>query len=108
MFVGVSHIVPHKDTREWGNNASEFDPFRTSPSVAAAYTNQYLHTTFSHGVHACPGKHIALMNIKLTLIVMFGKYDLSVPTGFKIPPIDFERATLAQRKGKCCLRMAPK
>ena len=61
------------------------------------YDDEYKFTTFSHGVHKCPGQQVALVLLQCTMAILLQKYDITLPK--TIPPLSFERATLAQRDG---------
>ena len=89
--VGFSHIVPNINPDNWPS-ASEFS-FGHSESL---YQDEYRFTTFSHGVHKCPGQQLALVLLQCTLASLLTSYDVSLPEA--IPPLSFERATLAQRE----------
>lgn len=111
------------DPTTWGDRPLEFDTQRDP----ALYDNDYAFTTFSHGVHRCPGQSYALAMMVCTLVQLLtgicignvdgeyietsdtselspstssssGKFNLQL--GIKdLPRVSFERATLAQRDG---------
>ena len=94
--VGFAHITSSLDTSIWGEEASVFDSdlCRYSDEL---YSDDYKFTTFSHGVHKCPGRELAMIHLKITVALLLTEYDVKLPD--KISPLDFERATLAQREG---------
>jgi cytochrome P450 len=90
--IALSHIAQSLDESSW-KNATQFD---TSLHEDALYQDPYKFTTFSHGIHKCPGRVLATSNMMITLAVLLAKYDVTVSN---LPPVSFERATLAQRDG---------
>lgn len=118
MYVGASHIIPHKNkiyesywnkTHEketnYDVNLSVFDPDR--PDLIEKCRDDLFFTTFSHGVHKCPGSHIAILLIKTYISALLLNFDININENSRteIPRLNFERATLAQRKGKCILEL---
>eukprot|EP00040_Diaphanoeca_grandis_P005021 m.31018 g.31018 ORF g.31018 m.31018 type:complete len:516 (+) comp16384_c0_seq1:67-1614(+) len=94
-YIGVSHILPHMNEDVF-ENWQTFDPSRFEREFT-----DYEFTTFSHGIHRCPGKRLASLLMKTIGVRILSKYDLK-PVG-AIPPLSFERATLAQRSGECLI-----
>ena len=94
--VGFAHITSSLDTSIWGENAAVFDSELRRYSEES-YTDDYKFSTFSHGVHKCPGREMAMIHLKITVALLLTEYEVRLPE--KIPPLDFERATLAQREG---------
>ena len=97
--IGLAHITQSLDESSW-KNATQFD---TSLHEDALYKDPYKFTAFSHGIHKCPGQVLATSNMIITLTVLMAKYD--VVTASSIPPVSFERATLAQREGPVSVSM---
>lgn len=119
--IGLAHIASSLDTRIWGPNAKRFDTTSTTISSTkndknnntnkkeeSLYDDEYKFTTFSHGVHKCPGQQIALVLLQCTMSILLHKYDIVVPSKKDIPSISFERATLAQRDGPVNVTMKRK
>jgi cytochrome P450 len=90
--ISLSHIAQSLDQSAW-KNATQFD---TTLHEDALYQDPYKFTTFSHGIHKCPGQVLAISDMMITLTVLMAKYDVTVSS---LPPVSFERATLAQREG---------
>eukprot|EP00971_Amphidinium_carterae_P085595 1693801-Amphidinium_carterae.1 len=57
---------------------------------------------FSLGVHKCPGRVYAYHLMQTIISELLASYSLELCG--HLPPFDFEKATLAQRLGKCRLR----
>ncbi len=91
-YVAVSHILPHLDPEVFEDPAA-FEPARF---VARRY-DEFQLTTFSHGRHKCPGERLAVMLIRGAVAAALRQFDVAAPA--PIPPLSFERATLAQRRG---------
>lgn len=114
--IAVTHVAPNVHAGLWGADAAEYNPLRAqwrAPPADArlafadtgAAVDEYSFTTFSHGVHKCPGERFALtaMECMLALLVAGPERVEPVPP---VPPLCFERATLAQRAGPARVRLA--
>ena len=99
-FVAASHIAPHFDPEAFGR-PDAFDPDRFA-AEAGGRPGEYVLTTFSNGLHRCPGQRLAVASIAVALTTILGQYSLELPS--PLPPLCFERATLAQRKGPVLVR----
>ena len=103
--IALTHIAVHRSHRLWGDDSScrQAGACSAAPDVFApqrsqwnASPDQYTHTTFSHGVHHCPGEGLALLIIQCVLAeVLAGTWECSVHG--LMPALSWERATLAQR-----------
>jgi len=93
--VAFAHITSSLDSSMWGKTARVFDS-DLSLYPDESYLDDYKFTTFSHGVHKCPGRELAMIHLKITVALLLKEYDVELPD--HIPPLDFERATLAQRE----------
>ncbi len=139
-YVAVSHITPHLQA-SWDCSisapnssprnitASQFYPERFLSSFVTENqspypSDDYIFTTFSHGVHKCPGNRIAYIIMRLLLEGLLRDYDV-LPCGneascvnhgnhdaseksvclYNIPDVSFERATLAQRRSPVYLTL---
>ena len=100
--VGFAHITSSLDTSIWGENASGYDSDLNRYSDEC-YFDDYKFTTFSHGVHKCPGRELAMIHLKITVALLLTKYKVELPE--TISPLDFERATLAQREGPVMVKI---
>jgi hypothetical protein len=95
--IGLSHITANLDETIW-NQPHQFETGRDD----ALYEDEFSFTTFSQGIHRCPGQSYALAMMVCTLIQLLTAYDVKLlHTGEKdlLPAVSFERATLAQRAG---------
>lgn len=95
--IAVTHIVPNTDPNVWGPDALKFNPDRwenVRPSVGNSLA------TFSQGLHMCPGRHHALAMVHAAVAVFLHEFDRGrLQLAAPVPPLCFERATLAQRAG---------
>jgi cytochrome P450 len=106
--IALSHISANLDERVWGKNASDFDTSRfQKDNNKDLYQDEYAFTTFSHGIHKCPGQSLALALMQCTLSVLLAKYNVKLETTDP-QQVSFERATLAQREGPCAVLLTPK
>lgn len=92
--IALTHITPSLNPQLWGSEASKFDLHAHS---VLSYQDEYRFTTFSHGVHKCPGQQLAVVILQCTVALLLENYNITLPP--RIPPLSFERATLAQREG---------
>ena len=96
--VSFSHIVPNLNPTVWGAQAKQVNISIPQQSESTSqYADEYKFTTFSHGVHKCPGQHLAMILLQASLSVLLVDYEVRFSS--MIPPLCFERATLAQRSG---------
>ena len=92
-YVGLTHLVPNLDANNWGHDSDSIRLFR---KPFDDYNDEYKFTTFSHGVHKCPGQTLAVYLMQAIVSIMTHDYRVSIPD--TIPDLSFEKATLAQRK----------
>jgi cytochrome P450 len=112
--IALTHVAVHRSPRLWGSgsgkpdsavpcsaSADEFAPNRRQWSAAP---DHYTHTTFSHGVHRCPGEGLALLIIQCVLAeVLAGAWHCSLVG--EMPGLSWERATLAQRSAPVAMQV---
>lgn len=101
--VAIAHHIMHMEPSVWGTNATEFSIERPEwnytnppPTELCIPVDPYKFTTFSNGLHQCPGAKIALAMMEMTLALLL-VYDAQLVGS--LAPLCFERATLAQRQG---------
>ena len=115
--IALTHIAVHRSSRLWGGDCSSKasgsacapapDAFAPNRSQWDANPDQYTHTTFSHGIHRCPGEGLALLIIQCTLVeLLAGSWHCSVEA--PVPALSWERATLAQRSSPVTMRVRPR
>ena len=104
--VAISHIVPNLDKHAnmWGDDAETYNPSRSEWTNEDSYPDDYKFSTFSQGLHKCPGQQIALYIMQINVAILCGLYDIEFVG--QVPPVSFERATLAQRDGNVCVRVS--
>ena len=97
--VAIAHNSTHSDVSVWGSNASEFRLDRPEWTLQSADMSSpvepYKLTTFSQGVHKCPGEKFAMAVMEMMLALLL----LRDSQLHRTPELSFERATLAQRAG---------
>jgi cytochrome P450 len=97
--VASAHWLVTTDARHFPA-PEQFDPDRFASSerrAAAAWI------PFSAGVHGCPGQRVGMDMMQAmvkTVLEACPRLELAA----KLPPLDFTRATLAQRRGPAWLR----
>lgn len=92
-YIGLNHTLPNHSEAAWPDPKA-FAPERWLQERAF---DDYEFTTFSHGLHACPGRGYALRLMELTLAELLRHIDVKLEG--PMPPISYARATLAQRAG---------
>jgi cytochrome P450 len=107
--ISLAHHTMHMETSIWGEAPTKFSLDRPEWKETANQKNDIgipvdhcKLTTFSNGVHKCPGEKVALTLMEMLLALWLTKDTQLVGT---LPPISFERATLAQREGPVCFRI---
>ena len=107
--VSFAHHTMHMEPSLWGSNAAEFQLDRpewkqqdNNSDDLGVPVDQYKYTTFSNGVHKCPGERVAMAMMEIILALLVHKEAHFVGD---MAPLCFERATLAQRDGPCCVRL---
>ena len=100
--IAFAHIASSLDTSIWGEDAAVFNLRRPED----LYMDDYKFTTFSHGVHKCPGRELAMIQLQAVVAILLTEFDVSLPK--PIPSLCFERATLAQRDGPVMVSIRPK
>lgn len=102
--IAISHIATHRDVSVWGADACDYRQDRwetlqdTTKAVSGVPVDDYKYTTFSHGVHKCPGEVFALSMMEMMLAVLLVR-NVELVDKKQLPKVSFERATLAQRDG---------
>mmetsp|Transcript_30338 Transcript_30338/g.72692 ORF Transcript_30338/g.72692 Transcript_30338/m.72692 type:complete len:344 (+) Transcript_30338:513-1544(+) len=95
--VALTHISSSLDAKIWkGPSRFILNP-KSKERPEELYNNEYTFSVFSHGVHKCPGQKLAVIMLQCTVALLLEEYEIELVK--PIPPIDFERATLAQRRG---------
>eukprot|EP00980_Cylindrotheca_fusiformis_P009840 scaffold2177_cov115-Cylindrotheca_fusiformis.AAC.5 len=95
--VALTHISSSLNDEFWKDPHSLILDTSSEDRNQDLYSNDYAFSVFSHGVHKCPGQKLALILLQCTVAILLHDYDIELPE--TIPPLDFERATLAQRGG---------
>ena len=100
--IALAHIATHRSVAVWGHNAADFVPHRDAygarPSAPPTPPDEYTYTTFSHGLHQCPGEQLALRTCECVVAQLIA-LGLVLPRR-PLPRVSFERATLAQRDAR--------
>jgi cytochrome P450 len=104
--VALTHISSSLSDRFWKDPYNFILDTKSKARSQELYDNDYSFSVFSHGVHKCPGQKLALMMMQCTVAILLQDYQIDLPK--KIPPLDFERATLAQRAGPVYVTISKK
>jgi hypothetical protein len=106
-YIGISHIVPSLLSAAWAPDAAAFRPFgHFLDRPDGEEPDEYEMTAFSHGLHKCPGRRLATLMMTAALATLLVDYEAAAVG--PVPPLSFERATLAQRAGPCFVLFRPR
>jgi cytochrome P450 len=129
--IALAHISSNLDAECWGADARSYNPTRAEWLDATAAVDggadgdasvrdkgsadafcskgrvdEYKYTTFSQGLHKCPGEKLALVVMQcVAACLLDGGGAHQLEPLLPLPPISFERATLAQRAGPVRMRV---
>lgn len=103
-YLAISHAALGRAKGAW-ESPLRFDPDRFEDARAKHREHPYAYIPFSSGTHACPGQRIAIAFARdFVAQTLLRAPDLRVEGA--LPPLCFERATLAQREGEARVRSA--
>ena len=104
--IALAHVAVHRTPAVWGEQCEAFVTTRSQygpAGAAAAPPDPYTYTTFSQGMHKCPGERLALRTIECLVAQLVAR---GIALAAPLPAVSFERATLAQRKGPVAVTLA--
>ncbi|WP_234803210.1 cytochrome P450, partial [Mycobacteroides abscessus] len=81
-IVGPSLYSIHRDPR-WWTDPDTYDPNRFMDEVAARSRPRLAFMPFGSGRHHCLGTGMAYMNAQFLLAIIFQRYRLALPEGWK-------------------------
>ena len=108
--ISMAHHTMHMEPSIWGETPAKFSIDRPEwqNMTKSQHDNigipidAYKLTTFSNGLHKCPGEKVALAIMEALVAIWLTK---GVEIVGELPPVSFERATLAQRAGPVGFRI---
>ncbi|KAG7021795.1 Cytochrome P450, partial [Cucurbita argyrosperma subsp. argyrosperma] len=87
---GTEFLIPilavHHDQNIWGNDASEFNPGRFSEGVGQAGNHPAGFIPFGHGLRACIGKNLALLQAKLAIAIIVQRFSFRLAPSYQHAP----------------------
>ncbi|KAL7527737.1 hypothetical protein ACHAXR_007601 [Thalassiosira sp. AJA248-18] len=95
--VALAHIPSSLNANIWRDPGTLDLNINSRNRSKELYRNDYTFTVFSHGIHRCPGQRFVMVMAPCTVAILLTEYRIKMPDN--IPPLCFERATLAQRAG---------
>ena len=101
--IGMTHITLSLQPALWGETAARLD---LKAHALEKYQDEYHFSTFSNGLHRCPGQQLAVVILQLTVAMLLVEYEVVLPP--QLPPVSFERPTLAQREGSVLVQVMKK
>lgn len=84
MLVAACMWAIHRDPEQWGLDASEFRPERFLEGTAR---HPFAFMPFGGGPRVCPGKHFALLEVKMALLRIFEEFRMEAREGVTTLPI---------------------
>ena len=100
--VALSHVTVNHNHKLWNNDPPSNINFHRKEWAENDTINSTLNdvndkfTTFSHGIHKCPGSNIALIMSQCSFAILLSH---NITLSSSLPKVSFDRATLAQRSG---------
>lgn len=104
--VALTHISTSLDPKIWKEPSRFILDLESKERSEDLYDDDYTFSVFSHGVHKCPGRKLAVIMLQCTVALLLEEYEIDFVEPF--PSIDFERATLAQRRGPVAFLISKK
>jgi len=89
--VRVFMVPAHHGSEQHFERAAEFRPERFLEGGGASAADV---VAFGGGVSKCPGRHFALAELRLLLVVLLSGWEWELPQGAKLPPLHEQRAGL--------------
>lgn len=95
--VMMPSAAAHRDRNSWGSSAAEFDPYRFVPQQQKSAEHDHVspaqqkvpvasHRSWGRGGIVCPGRHFAVNELIVMLVMMVVKYDVVPISGqWKFP-----------------------
>lgn len=84
--VSVPAYTVQRDTRHWGDDATKFMPERWENLS----TEKAPWIPFTRGQYSCPGKNLAVMELRMALSQIALRYTMSFPAGVDTEKFDRE------------------
>jgi cytochrome P450 len=107
--IAFCHIVPNTCPVTWGSEKTAAETFSLHHPMSLYQDEYHNFTTFSCGIHRCPGKDLALQLVTGLVGLLLVDYDVDLSSSSSsLPALSFERATLAQREGPIMVRIRKK
>ncbi|KAK4757011.1 hypothetical protein SAY87_007138 [Trapa incisa] len=87
---GTEILIPilalHHDQSIWGSDANEFNPARFTEGLARASKHPFSLIPFGLGVRNCIGQNLAILQAKLALAIILGKFRFRLSPKYQHAP----------------------
>lgn len=81
-------LLIHRDREIWGADANELNPLRFENGVPKAAEHPNAFMSFSLGPRVCVGQNFAMVEAKVALAIILGRFSFSLSSDYKHAPID--------------------
>ncbi|KAK9161889.1 hypothetical protein Syun_008230 [Stephania yunnanensis] len=87
--VCIAPAMIHHDTKYWGEDASQFNPWRFENGVSKAANHPNAMLAFSVGPRACLGQNFAMLQVKTVFSLLLQRFSFTISPNYKHAPKQF-------------------
>ncbi|KAK6949033.1 hypothetical protein Daesc_009105 [Daldinia eschscholtzii] len=87
-IVSVPHYSTHRDPRIYGSDAERFNPDRwLNKNMSTKERMDRCFLTFGKGARACPGRGMAMLELRIFLTTVLRNFDVELATPESLPKV---------------------
>ncbi|MCI03645.1 cytochrome P450 714A1-like [Trifolium medium] len=87
IYMWLFVTLLHRDTDNWGPDATEFKPERFANGVSAACKYPQAYIPFGLGSRICPGQNFAITEMKVVLTLLLFNFSFDVSPNYRHCPV---------------------